>query len=31
MEITAQHLFPSRGASTFGQDLVLTIQESSTL
>jgi len=31
MEITSQHLFPSRGASIFGQDLVLTMQEVSTL
>jgi len=31
MEITSQHLFPSRGASIFGRDLVLTMQEVSTL
>jgi len=30
MEMTSQHLFPSRGASIFGQDLVLTMQSSST-
>jgi len=31
MEITSQHLFPSRGASMFGQDFELTMQDSRTL
>jgi len=31
MEINNVMLFPSRGVSIFGQDLVLTMQESSTL
>jgi len=31
MEINVGMLFPLRGASNFGQDLVLTMQESSTL
>jgi len=31
VEITSQHLFPSRGAYIFVQDLVMTMQESSTL